>query len=267
MSVRPILIPPLALLSLALCARGAMAQDVDSIRQMPPLEGKDAGLIGLGVATGGRYSGADDTRTRVLPVLGYHWANGWFASTSQGVGFNMSSTPGLQYGPRVTLDLGRRERDDPLLRGLGNVKPSAEIGGFVNYRVIDALSLNASVRAGAGEDHRGLRADFGAGWGTELAPGLRLRVGAGTTVTNQAYAQSRYGVNAAQAASSGYASYTPKAGVQDVHSSVGLNYALAPRVTLSTSLTATRLVGDAKDSPLVRKAGSVSGQVGVAYGF
>jgi outer membrane scaffolding protein for murein synthesis (MipA/OmpV family) len=267
MTVRQILLPPFAVLSLALCAEAARAQDIDSIRLMPPLEGKDAGVIGLGVATGGRYSGADDTRTRVLPVLGYHWANGWFASTSQGVGYNMSSTPGLQYGPRITVDLGRREHDDPPLHGLGNVKPSAELGGFVNYRVIDALSLNASVRAGAGEDHRGLRADFGVAWGTELAPGLRLRVGTGITVTNQAYAQSRYGVSATQAANSGYASYTPKAGVQDVHGSIGLNYTLAPRVTLSTSLIATSLMGDAKDSPVVRKASNVGGQVGVAYGF
>ncbi len=255
--------------ALALLAATAQAQDIDSIRQMPAAEapGSGAGIVGLGLASGPRYAGADGTRTRVMPVLGYQWANGWFASTLGGVGVNLSSTPGLQYGPRLTVDFGRKADSDGALRGMGDVKASAELGGFVSYRVAEALNLHANLRAGSGEDHRGLRMDLGAAYGFQLAPGLRLRLGADTTLANQAYAQTRFGVTASQSASSGYAVYTAKAGLQDLRASVGLNLALAPRVMLSTALTSTTLLGDAKDSPLVRKASSVSGQVGVAYGF
>lgn len=266
MSVRTAL-HALPVATLALFAAVAQAQDIDSIRQMPTADGQGAGIVGLGVATGPRYTGSDDTRTRVLPVLGYQWANGWFASTSQGVGVNLSSTPGLQYGPRLTVDFGRRESSDDRLRGLGNVNPAAELGGFVNYRVVDAFSLHASLRAGSGEDHKGVRMDLGAAYGFQLAPGLRLRLGANTTLANQAYAQTRFGVTSSQSASSGYAAYSPKGGFQDVRTSVGLSHALAPRVTLSTALTSTTLLGDAKASPLVRKASTVSAQLGVAYGF
>lgn len=273
----PLVLPAIALpataLALALCTAAAQAQDIDSIRQMPAAEGPGTstgtgqGIVGLGMASGPRFPGADDTRTRLLPVLGYQWANGWFASTLGGVGVNLSSTPGLQYGPRLTVDFGRRESTDAALRGMGNVQASAELGGFVHYRVVDALTLHADLRAGSGEDHKGVRMDLGAGYGFQLAPGMRLRLGASTTVANQAYAQTHFGVTAGQSASSGYALYTPKAGFQDVRASVGLNVALAPRVMLSTALTSTTLLGDAKDSPLVRKTSGLSGQIGVAYGF
>jgi outer membrane scaffolding protein for murein synthesis (MipA/OmpV family) len=65
--------------ALALLAAAAQAQDIDSIRQTPGAEGQGGGIVGLGVASGPRYAGSSDTRTRVLPVLGYQWANGWFA--------------------------------------------------------------------------------------------------------------------------------------------------------------------------------------------
>ena len=253
--------------ALSLCAAVAQAQDIDSIRMMPTAERQSAGFVGLGVATGPRYAGADDTRTRVLPVAAYYWANGWFASTLGGVGVNLSSTPGLQYGPRLTVDFGRKEDSDGRLHGMGNVNPAAELGGFVNYKVVDAFSVHASLRAGSGEDHKGVRVDLSASYGFQLAPGLRLRLGANTTLGNQAYAQTHFGVTSSQSANSGYAPYTPKAGFQDVRASIGLNYALAPRVMLSTTLTSTSLLGDAKDSPLVRKTSTVSGQIGVAYGF
>jgi outer membrane scaffolding protein for murein synthesis (MipA/OmpV family) len=253
--------------ALALFTAAAQAQDIDSIRQMPGAEGQGGGIVGLGVASGPRYPGSGDTRTRALPVLGYQWANGWFASTLQGVGVNLSSTPGLQYGPRLTVDFGRQADSDPRLRGMGDVKAAAELGGFVNVRVADALSLHANLRAGSGEDHKGVRMDLGAAYGFQLAPGLRLRLGANTTLANQAYAQTHFGVTATQSVNSGYALYTPKAGFQDLRASIGLNAVLAPRVMLSTALTSTSLLGDAKGSPLVSKPNSISGQIGVAYGF
>jgi outer membrane scaffolding protein for murein synthesis (MipA/OmpV family) len=270
MSLRtaPPALPASALaLTLTLFGATAQAQDIDSIRQMPAAEGQGGGIVGLGVASGPRFPGADDTRTRVLPVLGYQWANGWFASTIQGVGVNLSSTPGLQYGPRLTVDFGRKADSDSRLRGMGDVKAAAELGGFVNYRVADALSLNANLRAGSGEDHKGVRMDLGAAYGFQLPAGVRLRLGASTTLANQAYAQTHFGVTSGQSVSSGYALYTPKAGFQDVRASIGLNVPLAPRVMLSTALTSTTLLGDAKSSPLVSKTSSVSGQIGVAYGF
>jgi outer membrane scaffolding protein for murein synthesis (MipA/OmpV family) len=253
--------------ALALCAALAQAQDIDSIRLMPASEGQGAGIVGLGVATGPRYVGAGDNRTRALPVLGYQWANGWFASTIGGVGVNLSSTPGLQFGPRLTVDFGRRENSDAALRGMGNVNPSAELGGFVNYRLVDALTVQASLRAGSGADHKDTRLELGAAYGFPLTPALRLRLGANATLANQAYAQTHFGITASQAASSGYALYTPRSGFQDVRTSIGLNMVLAPRVMLTSSLTGTTLLGDAKSSPLVHKTNSVSGQVGVAYGF
>ena len=262
-------LPLLLLLASSLAQAQASSQadipDPGPVRLGPP--GTEGGVVGLGLASGPRYLGAGERQLRVLPILGYQWANGWFASTAQGVGVNLSASPDLQYGPRLTIDPGRRARDEGVLKGMGAVHAAAEAGGFINYRALGGLWLNASLRAGAGQDHRGARMDLGASYGRELAPGLRLRLGTGVTLANQAWAQTRFGVSDAQSTSSGNPAFRPAGGLQDVNGTAGLSYAWSPRVTLSTGITATRVLGDAKDSPLVGKRSTVSGLVGLTYGF
>lgn len=245
----------------------ASGQTFDDVRLLDTAPGQNVGLAGAAVHSGPSYSGASSRRTGLAPLLNYQWANGWFAGTSHGVGYNASSTPGLQFGPRLTLDFGRKESRSSTLRGMGDVDPSLELGGFVNYRIAGALRLTAALRAGAGDDHKGVRLDLGVGHGFELARGLRLNLGVASTVANQAMLQSYFGVTAAQAARSGYAVFTPKAGLQDVRAHASLAYSVAPRTTLTFGISTTQLLGDAKASPLVRKATSTGAVAAVVYAF
>lgn len=225
------------------------------------------GLAGIGVGSAPRYAGSDERRTSALPLLDYRWANGWFAGTVKGIGYNASRTPGLEFGPRLTVDFGRKERRSAALRGMGDVDAKAELGAFIDYELTPALSLGATLQAGAGDGGQGLRSELELSHGFDLGSGLELSLGVGTTLANQAYVQSYFGVTRAQAAATGYAIYTPKAGAMDVSAKVSLRYPLAPRVMLTAALTATQLQGDAKASPLVRKASSVGGLLALGYAF
>jgi outer membrane scaffolding protein for murein synthesis (MipA/OmpV family) len=257
----------LASATLLAAALPAQAQMFDSVRLVSGAPGRDIGLAGAALLVGKRYIGSDENRVMLVPVLDYQWANGWFAGLGNGVGYNASSTPGLHFGPRLTVDLGRKESRSSALRGMGDVNPSAELGGFVSYSPQQAVSLTASLRAGSGEDHKGVRLDLGASYGFVLSPQLRLRLGVHGTVYNQAHMQTDFGVTAAQAARSGYAVYTPKGGFEDLRASVGLSYAFSMRTVLTTSVSTTTLVGDAKTSPLVRNTSTVSGLAALAYAF
>jgi outer membrane scaffolding protein for murein synthesis (MipA/OmpV family) len=225
------------------------------------------GLVGIGVGSAPRYAGSDERRTSALPLLDYRWDNGWFAGTLKGVGYNASRTPGLEFGPRLTVDFGRRERRSAALRGMGDVDAKAELGAFVDYELTPALSLGATLQAGGGDGGQGVRSELELSYGFKLGSGLQLSLGLGTTLANQAYMQSYFGVTPAQAAASGYTIYTPKAGAMDVNAKVSLRYPLAPRVMLTAAVTATQLQGDAKASPLVRKASSVSALLALGYAF
>lgn len=252
---------------IALAAPSAFAQAFDAVRLYGAAPGKDGGTVGAAVVATYEYQGSDKRSTLVIPVLNYQWANGWFASVTNGIGYNFSDSPQLQYGLRLTADKGRKENRASALRGMGNVDGAAEGGAFFNYSFTEGLFLTSSVRYGSGVRHKGLVVDLGAGYLTEIAPQWHLAAGVGVTLANANYLQSFFGVTTAQAAKSGYAAYSPGAGVRDVRANVALSYSIAPRTSVTAAITVNSLLGDALDSPIVRKRTSGLGVVGISYAF
>ena len=243
------------------------AQAFDAVRLYGAAPGEDGGLVGVAVIYGRQYLGSNERRTLVFPVVDYQWRNGWFAGTTNGVGYDFSKTPELQYGARITADLGRSESRTPALSGLGNIDARPELGGFINYFVSREVFLTSSLRYGAGNDRNGLVLDLGAGYTTSLAPDWRIGVGVAASVVNQQYMRAYFGVDSVQAASSGYAVYTPSAGLRDLRANAALTWQVTPRVGITGAVTLVGLQGDARDSPIARRASSANGVVAATYAF
>lgn len=267
LSTTPLLHTSIVALSAILAAPGVHAQAFDAVRLYGAAPGKDGGLVGIAVLVGNEYQGANERRTLALPVLDYQWANGWFAGTTNGIGFNASDSKNMQYGLRVTADLGRKESRSTALRGVGDVDAKAEFGGFLNYMLAPDLSLTSSLRYGAGQDGKGLVVDLGGTYVTQVAAQWRLGVGASVSLANDKYMQSFFGITAAQANASGYRAYEPKAGLRNAKINLSLTYVASPQLSVTAGVSATTLMGDAADSPLVRKKSSVNGLLAAAYAF
>lgn len=137
-------------------ASAAHAQAFDAVRLYGAAPGSDGGLFGAALLNVPQYSGATDQRWMLLPLLDYQWKSGWFAGTSNGVGMNFSGNPAQQYGVRLTADIGRNENRSPALRGMGDVGPSLEAGGFFNQYLSPETFLTSSLRYGAGRQHDGV---------------------------------------------------------------------------------------------------------------
>lgn len=251
----------------ALAPAAVLAQAFDAVRLYGAAPGEDGGSAGVAFIATKAYQGSAKDRNVIVPVLDYQWRNGWFAGVSNGVGINLSSRHDQQYGLRLTADLGRGSSRSVALRGLPDIDPKAEAGAFYNLYLSQQVFVTSSLRYGAGVGGKGAVLDLGAGYGTALTPQWRLGLGIATSVVNAAYAQSYFGITAAQAASSGYAVYSAGAGLRDVRANVALTYHLAPRASITGALSANSLLGDAKDSPLTRKATTVNGLVAISYGF
>jgi MipA family protein len=245
----------------------ASAQAFDVVRLYGASSDSDKGMIGAAVIAGRQYQGSDERRTLVLPVFDYQWTSGWFAGTSNGLGYDFSRRPDMNYGVRVTADLGRKESRSSALRGMGDVDVRPEIGAFYNYAVSREFALTSSLRYGAGNERNGMLVDLGAAYAFALTPQWRLGVGVAATYANAQYLQSYFGVTPSQAARSAYSAYTPSAGVRDVRANAALTYSWNPQWSVTTALSASALQGDAKSSPLTRQSSSVTGVVGVAYRF
>lgn len=231
--------------------------------QQPP---KDGGRVGLAAIGGYEYQGSDETRTLVLPTLDYTWANGWFAGVN-GVGRQWSAGENLQYGLKLGYDMGREEGRSTALRGLGNVDASAEVGGFARYALGSGFAAKTSVRAGSGVDNKGALWDVGLEYGQPLGASWRLGSELTATYANADYLQSYFGVTAKQAQASGYAVYTPSAGLRDVSARVSLTYLISPQWSLTGGLRHTQLMGDAKDAPMVRKSSANTALLALGYAF
>ena len=262
------LLPPLALgLFTAALSPAAFAQAFDAVRLYGAAPGEDGGLVGAAVVYGRQYQGSNERRTQLFPIIDYQWKNGFFAGTTNGLGYDFSKSPNLQYGVRVTADLGRDESRSAALTGLGDIDARPEIGGFFNYFVNREVFVTSSLRYGSGNDRKGLVLDFGAGYSTTVAPQWRIGLGVSASVVNQQYMQSYFGVDAAQAAKSGYGQYTPSSGLRDLRANAALTWQLDPRFSVTGGLSLVGLQGDARDSPIVRRTSSANGLLAVNYAF
>jgi MipA family protein len=252
---------------IALAAPNAFAKAFDAVRLDAAAPGKDGGTVGASVIAAYEYQGSDKRRTLVLPVVDYQWANGWFAGITNGIGYNFSDSPQMQYGLRLTADQGRNESRASTLRGMGDVDGAAEGGAFFNYSLPQGLVLTSSVRYGAGNNSKGLVVDLGASYSTEIAPKWHMAAGAGITLANAHYMQSFFGVTRAQSAASGYTVHTTGSGTLDVRAHVALTYSIDQKTSVTAALSTSRLLGDAADSPLSRKQASESGVLAITHAF
>jgi MipA family protein len=252
---------------LTVVAPSAFAQAFDVVRLFGAAPGEDGRSVGLTFVSTAEYQGSRDRRNLILPSLMYQWANGWFAGTSNGIGYNFSKDPALDVGLRLTVDPGRKESRSSALYGMGDVDIKPTYGGFLNYMLTQDLALTSSLRYGSGNASNGMVIDVGATYSTQLAPTWRVGLGVAASYVNAAYMQDYFGVTSSQSATSGYAAYSPGAGIRDVRATASVTYLLNSRTVITGALSGSSLQSGASDSPLTQKVSYLSGVVQVSYGF
>ena len=261
------LLQPLLAASIIAAAGAAQAQAFDAVRLYGDPGPNGQATVGIAAVLGYRYMGSDERRGAVLPALEYRWANGWFVGTTNGVGYKFSSEPNIQYGVRLTADLGRRENRSAVLAGMGDIKARPEIGGFFNFHFSRDFNLTSSLRYGSGNDSRGAQLDLGAAYSVQLAPQWRTTVGVSTTLVNGSYMQSHFGVTPAQALTSQNPAYEAGAGVRDVRVNASVTHFINAEWSLTGGVSASSLQGDAKNSPIVRERTPITGLLALGYRF
>jgi outer membrane scaffolding protein for murein synthesis (MipA/OmpV family) len=200
------------------------------------------------------YPGGRRLQTVLFPGVDFYAANGLFASTDNGIGWNLSSRSDLQAGLRLWAQLGRKARDSRRLAGTDDIGPRLEKGGFVNFAPYDFLLLQSSVRYGSGVRGDGLLAEVAVTTGLPLGDKGSLAFSLGTTWANQAYRQSYFGLTEEQALRSNRAPWQMSSGQQDTNLGVSGEYRLDPDWRLSGQWIHAHLLGDAARSPVVERA-------------
>ncbi|MBK7002595.1 MAG: MipA/OmpV family protein [Rhodoferax sp.] len=150
---------------------------------------------------------------------------------------------------------------------MGDVEERAVLSGYVGASIAKGLWLRSSLELGSGNTREGAVLKLGASYAVPINASLGLNLSAGATFANANHMGSYFGVNAAQSAASGYATYAPSAGLRDVGIGIGLIYKITPKWGLGIGVNATALSNTTMDSPLVRRPRYATAMLGVVYGF
>jgi outer membrane scaffolding protein for murein synthesis (MipA/OmpV family) len=232
----------LATTLLILAASGASAQDGAVALSF---EG------GLGAQSAPAYFGSDETGVGVT---------GSFALNRLRLGnFEIGGDPdalgfGLTGSFRYIAD--RKAEDYAELTGMADVDAALELGGGFTYRFPD-VEIFATARRGFG-GYDGYVGEIGGDLIVPVTDQLTFRAGPRLLAGDAAYAETYFGVTAADAANSAFSAYDPTGGVVSRGLEVSADYDFTPDWGVTGTVRYDEFVNDAAESPIVRGGSSDS---------
>ena len=220
-------------------------------------------IIGLGAASMPRYKGSNERKTKVVPLVDVQKGR-FFARTDAGIGMNLYEDSRFTVGASVNWMKGYDAEDAPA--GIGEVKDA--LGGrvFVTTRFGGAVTTFAATQS-LTEKERGLQLDARVSYPWRATERLTIVPSLAISAGNAKYMNTYFGIDAERSARSGLAPYSMKGGVKEATFGVVANYKLTDRWALTGGLVAGQLLGDAADSPIVKRKSSATGILGLAYAF
>jgi len=197
-----------------------------------------------------RYPGS--AQRDPLPIPAFEWlgANGLFASTDLGVGWNASHRKDLQFGVRLWPDLARSASDGARLRGLPGIPLRIERTLFANWIPLEFAQIQSSLRSGLGPDGRGVMAEAGASIGAPIGRQVLAGLTVGMSWANQSFRQGWFGIDPQVAAATGRPAFHAGAGWQDLQFAIGGEWQITSDWHLDLRTEHWRLLGAAAASPL-----------------
>lgn len=231
--------------------------------------------LGGGVNVAPRYSGSDKSRVGAAQVVDYAMANGFFISTTRGVGYG-NNIGNLDYSAAVSYRTGRKDKDvssdsissgSDYLRGMGDIKGSAIVVPGLGYKVTDWLHLQLQAEVPVSERDNGEVVHFGIISPLYISPKNEVTLALTSSWGSDKYMQTYYGVSAAQSAASGFARHDAGAGIYAYSLNLDWTHRLTSRWSVLAAAGATQLTGDAADSPIVQRKTSPTGSLKVTYSF
>lgn len=220
--------------------------------------------LGGGIGTGPNFQGSDKYRLRAVPFAFAGYGRFFVGLGGAGVQVYRDRTWGL--GAIVSYGGGRKENVDQRLAGLGDVDRTVNAGVYAVART-GRFATRAVVYTDVGGEGHGTLARLDVLARFRVDEGVGFFAGPGLTWGSRQYAQTFFGVTDEQAARSAFPEYHPGSGVNSLRLTAGTYYRFAPSWRLIGSLSASRLSGDAGNSPIVETRGQYLAFVSAIYLF
>lgn len=223
-----------------------------------------AAAAGFVVSAGPEFVGGSPIGVRLQPGFALRWGRVSVSSrnafavrdgdsaSSGGLRLDLLSGDRWRSSLGLRWDKGRSEDSDARLRGLGSVRSTLRLRMSLGYRFDAGWRAGLAVTADALGRDGGVQGSLSLGRDVATRPGTRLGATLSLNMADARYMRSWHGVSAAQSEASGYAVYTPGAGLRDVAIGLGGRTELGKRWALFYGGGVSQLLHPAAASPWLR---------------
>lgn len=279
----------LSRLSAGLCAFGlalsttGWAQNAtpDPPAAAPHRQKEFSGVLGSTFNNSTNYAGGEQRSTSASPVLGlalgrYTLSTGGGGALldrdldkrDSGLNAQLISKDGWRLTGSLRIDGGRKDSDEPMLRGLPEVRRTLRGRLGVVYDANEDLSLRSSWSQDLLGHQGGAMLNNTMRYEISLPGRTELTLVAGVHLASSTYMRSYFGVPATAAGStSSLPRFQPQGGLHSTEVGFDVRKDLSEHWILIGSMRYGQLRGDARRSPLVLKPDNYSASIGLAYRY
>lgn len=235
-----------------------------------PQEGVN--IVSLGVGSAPDYVGSDDYTTVAAPMGRYYFSGKRYVQLlGPQISVNVLNDDVWQFGPQVLFH-GKRDSDvnNAIVRQMTPIDSNTEGGFFVgaSWKVGANPIERFGVRMDLQTSSKGTEGTLTANYFLPVSKAVVLNMGGGFGFTNAKWANTYFGVSAADAPLFNNMTYNPSGGVKDTRVNFGGSVFLSPQWNLMFGARYQRLSGDVADSPIVAQQGNSSQWIyGAAVGY
>jgi outer membrane scaffolding protein for murein synthesis (MipA/OmpV family) len=270
-----------ALLLSLIAASPALAQEAE-----PVDDGGDTLTIGVGGSYLPSYEGSDNYVLSAAGLVRGRVSGFNFYSRATALYLDVVREPAdapinFEAGPMVNLRLDRTSRiRDARVRALGEIDTAVEAGGFVGVtkngvlHQYDFLTARLDVTHDVTDTHDGLIVTPNLEYATPLSTKTLIGASLSADHVSGNFARTYFGVTPMGAAASGLAAYDLDGGFKNIRATLLGSVSLSGDLRRGWGLFAvgsySKLLGDFKNSPIVRDAGDRNqffAALGVSYTF
>src|SRR6202045_87053 len=224
---------------------------------VPSVSGAWTVMVGVGGEYKPDFEGANRAMFSPVPIFSIRRAGSTeqFRGPRDSASIALLAFGGLRAGPAGKFVSSRKASSYSELNGLGDVKTTVELGGFVEYYPVDWFRTRGELRQGIG-GHTGVVADLSADFIVPVIQRFTVSAGPRFTWESTKATSPYFGIDAVQAMATGLPIFNAKGGAHSAGVGAQVSYRVDPRWEVHAYVEYERLLGDAAKSPLVTVRGS-----------
>jgi len=216
------------------------------------------GFIIIGPAITPEYSGSDDYTAVPMIVSQFRFGNIDIEVEGLDAQATLFHYKGWDIGVNTSIDTGRDDDvDNDIIALMNEIDTAVNIGIFLAYQRDsyflhrDELAFTVNTYSDTSDTHNGTFITTALSYTLPLYIPWRFEFEVETTYISDSYADTYFGVSASDAISSRLSRYSPESGFRDVTLSTNIGLFFNPTWGIFARISASRLLGDAADSPII----------------